>query len=373
MKLLYTNFHSGSGGGHTTYIRELARALGPRHEVHVAAPAGSRLLAEAAALPGVHTLAQPFPNGLRRLRERAQAIRQLRDYLRAHRFDIVHVNGSADHRIVIAALRGVSPRPRVVLTKHNTKPMGGLQHVWRARFHTDKAIAVCEYVRRQLEATPYRVCHPQTVYNGVDTTHFAPWPDADARMSRERFAPDAGSLLIGSSAGTADYKGWTDLVAALGLLSADERRRVHVLIAGQPPSARQLAIVREAGLEAQFHFSGLLEDVRPVIAALDAGFVLSHDIETISFACREMMAMGKPVMVTDYAGLPENLHPGEDGWVVPVHGHEAMATTLRGMLRHRDALAGMGAAARAHALAEFGIARFADATEAVYRDLLVNR
>jgi hypothetical protein len=43
------------------------------------------------------------------------------------------------------------------------------------------------------------------------------------------------------------------------------------------------------------------------------------------------------------------------------------------MLRHRDALAGMGAAARAHALAEFGIARFADATEAVYRDLLVNR
>jgi len=59
--------------------------------------------------------------------------------------------------------------------------------------------------------------------------------------------------------------------------------------------------------------------------------------------------------------------------MVPVHGHEAMATTLRWMLQHRDALAGMGAAARAHALAEFGIARFADATEAVYRDLLVNR
>lgn len=373
MKLLYTNFHSGSGGGHTTYIRELARALGPRHEVHVAAPAGSRLLAEAAALPGVRTLAQPFPNGLRRLRERARAIRQLHDYLRANGFDIVHVNGSADHRIVIAALRGISPRPRVVLTKHNTKPMGGLQHVWRARFHTDKAIAVCEYVRHQLDATPYRACHPQTVYNGVDTAHFAPWPAADARAQRARFAPEADALLIGSSAGTADYKGWTDLVAALGLLSADERHRVQVVIAGQPPSARQLAIVREAGLDAQFHFPGLLEDVRPVIAALDAGFVLSHDIETISFACREMMAMGKPVMVTDYAGLPENLHPGEDGWVVPVHGHAAMAATLRWMLQHRDALAGMGAAARSHALAEFGIERFADATEAVYRALPAKR
>jgi len=373
MKLLYTNFHSGSGGGHTTYIRELARALAPRHEVHVAAPAGSRLLAEAAGLPGVQALAQPFPNGLRRLRERADAIRRLHACLRAHRFDIVHVNGSADHRIVIAALRGVSPRPRVVLTKHNTKPMSGLQHVWRARFHTDKAIAVCEYVRRQLEATPYRACHPQTVYNGVDTAHFAPWPDADADAQRARFAPEADMLLIGSSAGTADYKGWTDLVAALGLLAADERRRVQVVIAGQPPSDRQRAIVREAGLDAQFHFPGLLDDVRPVIAALDAGFVLSHDIETISFACREMMAMGKPVMVTDYAGLPENLRPGEDGWVVPVHGHDAMAAALRWMLRHRDALAGMGAVARSHAVAEFGIERFADATEAVYQALLATR
>lgn len=368
MKLLYTNFHAGSGGGHTTYIRELARALARRHEVHVAAPAGSRLLADAAALPGVQTLAQPFPNGLRRLRERARAIRQLRGYLRTHGFDIVHVNGSADHRIVIAALRQVSPRPRVVLTKHNTKPMRGPWHVWRARFHTDKVIAVCEYVRRQLDATPYRACHSQTVYNGVDTAYFAPWPVMDAALQRRCFAP-GNTLLIGSNAGTADYKGWTDLVAALGLLTDDERQGVHVVIAGQPPSARQAALVRGAGLEAQFHFPGLLQDVRPVIAALDAGFVLSHDIETISFACREMMAMGKAVMVTDYAGLPENLHPGKDGWVVPVHGHEAMAATLRWMLKHRDALTGMGANARTHAVAEFGIARFTDATEAVYKAL----
>jgi glycosyltransferase involved in cell wall biosynthesis len=370
MKLLYTNFHSGSGGGHTTYVRELARALGQRHEIHIAAPAGSRLLSEAAALAGVRTLAQPFPNGLRRLRERADAIRQLRSYLQANRFDIVHVNGSADHRIVISALRGVLPRPHIVLTKHNTKPMSGLQHVWRASFHTDKVIAVCEYVRRQIEATPYRASHPQTVHNGVDTNHFSPWPAANAYVQRERFAADADTLLLGSSAGTADYKGWTDLIAALSLLTFDERRRVHVVIAGQLPSEHQRTLVRAAGLENQFHFPGLLEDVRPVIAALDAGFVLSHDIETISFACREMMAMGKPVMVTDYAGLPENVNPEEDGWVVPVHDHGVVAAKLRWMLGHREALSTMGAAARSHAVADFGIERFVDATEAVYQALL---
>ena len=65
MKLLYTNFHSGSGGGHTTYIRELARGLSVRHEVHVAAPEGSRLLREAREIPGLHAFAQAYPNGLR--------------------------------------------------------------------------------------------------------------------------------------------------------------------------------------------------------------------------------------------------------------------------------------------------------------------
>lgn len=370
MKLLFTNFHSGSGGGHTTYTRELAGALAARHEVHVAAPGGSTLLAQASALPGVHVLAQPFPNGLRRIRQRLHAVRQLRGYLRRHRFDVVHVNGSADHRITLAALRGISPRPRVVLTKHNTKPMRGPQHVWRARWHTDKVIAVCEYVRRQLESTPYRVCHPQTVYNGVDTVHFQPWPQDAAAAQRRALGIADDALLVGSNAGTAGYKGWTDLVAALQLLSAAERERIHVVLAGHPPSAAQQAVIDAAGLQAQFHFPGLLADVRPVIATFDAGFVLSHDVETISFACREMMAMGKPVMVTDYAGLAENIHPGEDGWVVPVHGHAAMAATLRTMLEDRSHLLRMGAAARAHAAAEFGLERFVTATEAIYRELL---
>ena len=362
MKLLYTNFHSGSGGGHTTYIRELARGLSGRHEVHVAAPEDSRLLHEARGIPGLHAFAQTYPNGLRTLPARRRACARLHAYLEEHRFDIVHVNGSADHRLVIAALRGLRPRPLVVLTKHNTKPMRGLQHVWRARAGTDKVIAVCEFVRRQLSHTPYRRCQPETVYNGVDTAFFSP-AEADRRT-------DGRQLWIGSNAGTADYKGWTDLVKALALLAPDERERIQVVIAGHPPSAAQRQMLARSGLQDRFHFPGLLDDVRPTIARLDAGFVLSHDIETISFACREMMAMGKPVMVTDYAGLPENVRPGTDGWIVPVHGHAAMAAALRDMLNDREEVLRRGRAARHRAIAEFGIGTFLDHTEAVYARLL---
>ena len=94
--------------------------------------------------------------------------------------------------------------------------------------------------------------------------------------------------------------------------------------------------------------------------------MLSWDVETISFACREMMAMGKPVLVSDYAGLPENIEPGVDGWIVPVRSPPRVADAILRMLDARDRLPMMAAAARAHAERAFGIERFLDATEAVY-------
>jgi len=131
--------------------------------------------------------------------------------------------------------------------------------------------------------------------------------------------------------------------------------------------------IAELGLTEQVHFPGLLADVRPAMAAIDAGFVLSWDVETISFACREMMAMGKPVLVSEYAGLPENIRPDVDGWLVPPRDPAAVAQMLQRLLQQRGGLSGMGAAARQHAKEAFGLPRFVEHTEAVYKKLLAAR
>ncbi|QOY62932.1 glycosyltransferase family 4 protein [Lysobacter sp. H21R4] len=371
MKLLLTNFHDGDGGGHTTYLASLAKGLAARHGVFVcvAAPPGSRLLREASALPGVAALAQPFPNGLRRLGAICRAGKALAAHLREHAYDLIHVNGSADHRLILAAMRRLPSPPRLVLTKHNSKPMQGLGHWWRAR-RTDQVIAVSDYTRRALANTAYARCRLATVHNGIDTDFYAPWPADRARAERDARFPESPALVLGSNAGTADYKGWMDLVEAIALLPVAQREQVRVLLAGRPPSAASMARVDALGLRGQVHFAGLLDDVRPMIAAIDAGFVLSWDVETISFACREMMAMGKPVLVSEYAGLPENIRPGVDGWVTPVRDVAGIAAAIQMLLEQRATLPAMGEAARAHALEEFGIERFVDRTEAVYRELL---
>jgi glycosyltransferase involved in cell wall biosynthesis len=371
MKILYTNFHDGDGGGHTTYLLALARGLRARHEIHLALPPSGRAYREAQAIDGVRAHAQPFPNGLKHWAARRAARRALRALLARERFDIVHVNGSADHRLALSALCGLTTRPKIVWTKHNSKAVRGLGHWWRAR-STDLVIAVSEATRRELLATAYAHCSIATVRNGIDTAHYSPASVDAAQAERARWLGEAASsvLLLGSNAGTAEYKGWMDLIEALATLPAAERAQMHVLLCGKPPNDAQRARIESLGLTSQVHFAGLLDDVRPAIAALDTGFVLSYAVETISFACRETMAMGKPVLVSDYAGLPENISPGIDGWVAKTRDIAAIAQALRTILAQRDALPAMGEAARAKAVREFDLTQFVEGTEAAYSTML---
>lgn len=368
MKLLFTNFHDGDGGGHTTYLVALARGLAAHHDVHLAVPESSRLYREASAIDGVRVHAQPYPNGLGKLFAALRAKQRLRELLRRQAFDIVHVNGSADHRLVLAALRGLPRRPKLVLTKHNSKPMQGLTHRLRAA-KTDLVIGVSDATLRELQASPYARCALRSIRNGVDTAHYAPWPAERCVEAKRAWCPD-DALLLGSNAGTAPHKGWMDLVEALATLPEPQRGRIHVLLCGKPPADEQTTRIAALGLASQVHFAGLLSDVRPAVAAIDAGFVLSYAVETISFACREMMAMAKPVLVSDYAGLPENIDDGVDGWIVPVRDRDAIARALVGLLDARERLPAMGAAARAKAEREFGLRTFVEATEAAYVSLL---
>ncbi len=120
-------------------------------------------------------------------------------------------------------------------------------------------------------------------------------------------------------------------------------------------------------------FVGDLEDVRPFIGAIDVGFVLSYRVETISFACREMMAMGKPVIVTRQGGLPENIDAGKDGWVIPPRDPQVLAALLQQIIEGQYNLTDMGCAARNKSVQRFGQDRFISATQNVYRNALRSR
>lgn len=363
MNILYTNFLQGDGGGHTTYLLALTRALSRHHHIHVAAPENSRLLSTIRAENNATPLPIDFATGL--ARQLAEQYR-LRRLVRQQHIDLIHVNGARDHRFVMQALLGMR-RPPIVLTKHNSKACSSFGNAVRSHLATDRVIAVSAHTSRLLRRSPYRQHPIDIIRNGVDLQHFKPAPAVDGLAFRQRWTVDPDALVLVSNAGTDEYKGWIDLVRAIARLPASIRQHVHVALAGREPAARLREEVTTLGLSEQVHFTGLLADPRPFIAAGDAGFVLSYEVETISFACREMMACGKPVLVSNYAGLPENIHVGWDGWVVPARKVSAITSLIQAMYARRGELPQLGAAARRHAEADFGLNTFISLTEASYR------
>ena len=134
MKILYTNFHSGDGGGHTTYLVSLARALSARHQLFMAAPDNSRVLRVVRDEGIAEPLDIAFSSGLPTLPQQWADTRRLRRLVQQHRIDIVHANGARDHRVMMEAVAGLAHRPRLVFTKHNSKPSNTFGNRLRARW-----------------------------------------------------------------------------------------------------------------------------------------------------------------------------------------------------------------------------------------------
>lgn len=365
MKILYTNFHAGNGGGHVTYILNLLQGLAADHNLTVACPASSRLYRLAGEVAGVKLFGMDFTT---RPSSWLGARSKLRALLKKEGFDIVHVNGSADHKQVMLALLGLKKRPKVVFTKHNHHPLMSFGHRLRAALATDHVIAVSNDVASQVRDSVYRHCPVTTVRHGVDTEYFSPVAPAEKEMLRTRYFGDVSSdkIVLGSAGGTDLEKGWMDLVAAVAQLPEPLKSRFLLLVAGDQPKPELFAEVTRLGMQSQVYFPGLIDDVRPLIGACDVGFVLSY-YEALSFACRELMALGLPVLVTRVGGLPENLIDGENGWIVEARDVSGMSGVLRQIAAQPELLRRFGTAARQHAERWFNLSDFAAQTLAIYQ------
>ncbi|MEM6967152.1 MAG: glycosyltransferase family 4 protein [Bacteroidota bacterium] len=98
---------------------------------------------------------------------------------------------------------------------------------------------------------------------------------------------------------------------------------------------------------------GATKDIRRFIKKSDV-LVLPSYREGMPRAVLEAMAMGKPIITTQTAGCRESINHNENGYLVPIKDHLALAESMVKMysLDH-DKLKAMGQASRAKAISEF--------------------
>jgi glycosyltransferase involved in cell wall biosynthesis len=295
------------------------------------------------------------------------------------RVDIVHARSRAPAWSALRATRRAGIP--FVTTFHGTYNAGNaLKRRYNAVMTAgDRMIAISDFiadhVRAEYDCPPERI---RVIPRGVDIRSFDPdavKPERIIRLSREwRLADGAPVIMLPGR--LTRWKGQGVLIDAMARLG---RRDVQAVLVGADQGrtayrAELEAQVARYGLEGVVRIADHCADMPAAYRLADIVVSASTDPEAFGRVVAEAGAMGRPVIVSGHGGAREIVVDGVTGWLTPPADSsalaEALARALDLPLAERQRLA---AAAIAHVRAHYTKAAMAEATIAVYEELLAAR
>jgi colanic acid/amylovoran biosynthesis glycosyltransferase len=127
----------------------------------------------------------------------------------------------------------------------------------------------------------------------------------------------------------AEQKGQIVLIEAAGVLK-DRGLEFELILVGDGPMRPAIERrIADLGLERHVHLAGW-GDGRAVRQAIvdSRALVLPSYAEGLPVVLMEALALGRPVISTYIAGIPELVAPGECGWLVPAGAVKLLATAM---------------------------------------------
>jgi len=333
-RILLTNFHphQDGGGGHARYVRTILESnLRKDFEFGVAAPEGSGVWATGRAL-GAPTFACGFPGHITEAPQMLGATRRFEQIYWEWRPELIHLNGSRDQNIVVLwkATRGRGVP--CVRTHHAVRNIpDSAYNRWAYRKMVQAHLYVGHSARNiSWAGAALKVPNARVIPNGVDVDFWRPAPRDPAYLAK--YGVSASDFVFGSHAGMGAHKR-TDLFlrAAARALQRGARPFKILLRGNEREIAASRALADELGLD-NLVYVRYEPDPRGYLSLIDVGFLLSESIEAISFAARELMAMGKPLISSNYAGLVENVDDRLNGRLVECGDAEGVAEAIEWFL-----------------------------------------
>lgn len=360
--------HGYAVGGAEEMVLNLVRHLPPQYEPAVVAIHEPGPIGEEIQRTGVPFRALGLKPGVLRPFD----LLRLRDFLQECAPQIVHtflLTGSLYGRFAAMMARV----PIVIGTEVNIyerkRGLHTLAERWLMR-GTDAVVASAESVRdyyiRQVDADPTKV---EVIYNAVD------WSQLETTVGREEMRASLGlppgAPAIGIIARLTEQKGHRVLFDAL--VQRPDLAHAHLVVVGGGELNDTLVHrVAELGLSERVHFLGPRRDLGNILSAMDV-FTMPSYWEGLPLSLVLAMGAGLPVVATAVAGIPEVVHDGVTGLLVPPGDSAALSEALARVVND-DATRGLlGQAARAFVRPRFGVDRYVQSVTALYERLLAAR
>jgi glycosyltransferase involved in cell wall biosynthesis len=372
-------------GGSERQIVELAQRL-PRDRFRVGIIAfGHRAALFPAAVLGADRLAvlgrahrdgpEPTPMPIFALRSARLLARYLRA-VRAGHYDIV--DARLFHGYVLAGLtKPLSGVPILVAGrlslgefKDRFGPLErGLDRLARrvpdVIVANSAAVAADTLAREGLDPARLRV-----IRNGVAPAEPLAPAERIAIRAGWGFGPD--DIVAGAVANYRPVKGLERLVRVVAQLHGELPALRLVLIGDGPLRGALEAQAAELGIGPIVRIHGPAPDARRLVGAFDLVLAAS-EAEGLPNALLEAAAAGQPIAATAAGGTVEIVEDGRTGLLVPVADEAALAGAVRRLVEDPELRARLGAAARAHVEASFGMDRMVAEYAALYEELADRR
>jgi glycosyltransferase involved in cell wall biosynthesis len=294
---------------------------------------------------------------------------KMSSFARRRNIDLIVTNGIKCHLLgsVLSSMTGAK------LIWHVRDLVGAGWAKWSlcsmGRFFPDRIITNSDAVGSIFSTNGRK----ETVYNGIDLSHFDPIVDGGKIRSEFKIGKD--TPLIGTISHLAPLKGYEELLGAM-LEVLREGRDVKLAIVGEAiyPNSRSykqklLSLVDSNGLKDNVIFTGFREDIPEVLASFDL-FVLPSRSEGFGRVNLEAMAMGKPVISTNVGGIPEVVLDGVTGILVPPGKPKALSHAIMRLLDDPGLRESMGREGRRRVEGNFTLKAHVQGIEKIYGEIL---
>lgn len=266
-------------------------------------------------------------------------------------------------------------KPHLVEVFHTTNHRTRKERLWMHLYKplvriTPVLVYVSHAQARYWRGRGLRARREAVIHNGIDIQRFTDvWSAGDKLAIRRTHGFEAQDYVVGLCALMRPEKAHSDLLASLARLRGEGVDIKALLIGGGFDQERIEGEIRDLGLADHVRITGIIEDVRPSIAACDVMVIPSTSVETFSIAALEGMALGKPMVMSDIGGAAEQVTPGANGLLFPAGSVEALADCLRRLADPRSRIE-MGRSAACRVAREFSVQAMVRSYERVLSELV---
>jgi glycosyltransferase involved in cell wall biosynthesis len=290
---------------------------------------------------------------------------QLRRIIQQERPDVVHLHSrrGAD---LLGGIAAKLSHVKTVLSRRvdNSEPAWWV--AWKYRLY-DRVITISQGIYQVLASEGVAAEKLVCVHSAVGPQAYTQVCNRD--WFRDTFQLDGSVLSLAVIAQLIPRKGHRYLLQALPeLLMAYPSLRV--LFFGQGAEETRLRRqVEGLGLQDQVLFAGFRTDLPKILPCLD---LVVHPalMEGLGISLLQAAGAGVPIVAVAAGGMPEVVHHGVNGLLVPAADSHALGAAIGHLLADPALRQQMGAAGKAIVQKEFSIEQMVAGNLQVYRDLL---